>query len=162
MCNRTTIKQAQDNMNPFANVLLLLVGDLAQLLAICKHSLKKHELYYKLCHISMAPCWSNASHHILQTSMRHITNPIFLQFLNMIHIKKPTQNEIDNVFSCCYVSKTEVLSHINSDTNILCSHRKDVNKYNDLIVHKMFHANEIFDVMIENNAMVVENWLHDF
>jgi hypothetical protein len=34
------LKQAQDNMNPFANVLLLLVGDLAQLLAICKHYLK--------------------------------------------------------------------------------------------------------------------------
>jgi len=39
------IEQAQDNMNPFENVLLLLVGDLTQLLAICKHSLKKKELY---------------------------------------------------------------------------------------------------------------------
>jgi hypothetical protein len=28
-------------MNPFANVLLLLLGDLTQLLAICKHSLKE-------------------------------------------------------------------------------------------------------------------------
>jgi hypothetical protein len=25
----------------------------------------------------MAPRWSNASHHILQTSMKHITDPIF-------------------------------------------------------------------------------------
>jgi hypothetical protein len=31
------LKQAQDNMNPFANLLLLLVGDLAQLCPICKH-----------------------------------------------------------------------------------------------------------------------------
>jgi hypothetical protein len=31
------LKQAQDNMNPFANVLLLLVRDLAQLPPICKH-----------------------------------------------------------------------------------------------------------------------------
>ncbi len=66
--------------------------------------------------------------------------------------------------SYCYVSKTELLSHIDSDTTILCSHRKDVNKYNDLIIHKMFHANEIFYVMMETNAMGVEhvkNWLHD-
>jgi len=35
------LKQVQDNMNPFANVLLLLVKDLTQLLAICKHYLKK-------------------------------------------------------------------------------------------------------------------------
>ncbi len=32
------LKQTHDTMNPFTNVfLLLLVGDLAQLLAICKH-----------------------------------------------------------------------------------------------------------------------------
>jgi hypothetical protein len=32
-------------------MLILLVGDLAQLLVICKHSLKKTELYCKICHI---------------------------------------------------------------------------------------------------------------
>jgi len=35
----------------------------------------------------MAPCWSIASHHILQKSMEHITNPTFLYFENMICIK---------------------------------------------------------------------------
>jgi hypothetical protein len=77
----------------------------------------------------MAPCWLNASHHILQTSMKHITNPIFSNF-KYDNIKKATQNEIDNVLSCCYVSKIEVLSHIDNDI-ILCSHQKDFNKYND-------------------------------
>jgi len=38
MCNRTTLKQTHDTMNQFTNVfLLLLVGDLGQLLAICKY-----------------------------------------------------------------------------------------------------------------------------
>jgi hypothetical protein len=57
-----------------------------------------------------------------------------------------------------------VLSHIDSDTTTLCSHKKYVNKHNDLIIHKMFHANESFDVMMETNVMGVEhveNWLHD-
>jgi hypothetical protein len=35
------LKQIQNNTNPFTNVLVLLVGDLIQLLAICKHSFKK-------------------------------------------------------------------------------------------------------------------------
>ncbi len=36
------LKQTHDTMNLFTNVcLLLLVGDLAQLLAICKHFYKK-------------------------------------------------------------------------------------------------------------------------
>ncbi len=57
-----------------------------------------------------------------------------------------------------------MLSHIDSDTTTLCSHQKYVNKYNDLIIHKIFHANESFDVMMETNVMGVEhveNWLHD-
>jgi hypothetical protein len=54
--------------------------------------------------------------------MRHIVDPIFFQFLNMIRIKKPTQNEIDNVLSCCYDSKTKVLSHIDGDATTSCSH----------------------------------------
>jgi hypothetical protein len=57
-----------------------------------------------------------------------------------------------------------VLSHIDSDTVILCSHGEDVNKYNDLIIHKMFHVNEFFYVMMETNAMGVEhveNWFYD-
>jgi len=61
----------QFNTNPFTNVLVLLVGDLIQLPAICKHSLKKKELYCKNCHISIAPSWSNAMHHILTISIRH-------------------------------------------------------------------------------------------
>jgi hypothetical protein len=31
------LKQVQGNINPFANVLLLSISDLAQLLAICRH-----------------------------------------------------------------------------------------------------------------------------
>jgi hypothetical protein len=46
----------------------------------------------------MAPCWLNAIHHTLQISMRHIIDPILFQFLNVIGIKQPTQNEIDMYF----------------------------------------------------------------
>ncbi len=107
----------------------------------------------------LVECKSSHFTNIYDTYYRSYFSPVF-----NTHIKKLTQNQIDNVLSCCYVSKTKVLSHINSDTTILCSHRKDVNKYNDLIIHKMFHVNEIFDVMMETNAMGVEhvkNWLHD-
>jgi hypothetical protein len=40
--------------------------------------------------------------------------------------------------------KNQVLSHINSDTTIWCLHWKNVNKYNDLVKHNMFHINEFF------------------
>ncbi len=73
------LKQAQGNINPFANVLLL-VRDLAQLPTICKHSLKKNELYCNICHISLAPCWSMATQHVLIGFIKHSIDPIFLQF----------------------------------------------------------------------------------
>jgi hypothetical protein len=84
------IKQAHNNSNPFEKMLLLLVGDTKQLPTICKHSLKKDELYCVNCHISMAPCWSQAIHYDLQTFMKHVTDPIFLQFLNIICVRQPT------------------------------------------------------------------------
>jgi hypothetical protein len=41
------LKQPHGKSNPFVNMLLLLIGDLAQLLVICKHAFKKKEIHYK-------------------------------------------------------------------------------------------------------------------
>ncbi len=38
----------------------------------------------------MAPCCCQVTHYDLQTSMRHVTTPIFLQFLNTISVRLPT------------------------------------------------------------------------
>ena len=40
----------------FQNKLLILVGDLAQMLAICIHKLKISDIICKTCHITSAPC----------------------------------------------------------------------------------------------------------
>ncbi len=71
------LKQVHNNSNPFTNMLLLLGGDTKQLLAICKHSFQKDELYCKQYHISMAPCWSTIIHYNLQTFITHVVDPIF-------------------------------------------------------------------------------------
>jgi hypothetical protein len=52
----------------------------------------------------MALCWSIATHHMLTSFIKHILNPIFIEFLNVICTKEPTQIEIDHVFSYCYIS----------------------------------------------------------
>jgi len=69
-------------------VFVLLVGDLVELSTICIHYFKKVKLYCKICHISMAPCWSIATHHILTSSIRDTIDIVFLEFLNIIRIKK--------------------------------------------------------------------------
>jgi hypothetical protein len=97
-----------------------------------------------------------ATPHVLIGSIKHSIDPIFLQFLNNIHFKQSTQNEIDQVLSSCYVSKKDLLSHTNYGTIILCQHHEDVDKYNDLLIHKRFPSNEFFDITMETNALDIE------
>jgi hypothetical protein len=82
------------NVSPFQNKLILLVGDLAQLPPIYKHTLQNDELICKGCYITSAPYWSLATQHHLSISVHHITNLEYLQFPNIIHTRQPTQEEI--------------------------------------------------------------------
>jgi len=95
--------------------------------------------------------------------MKHIIDPILLQFLNMICIKQPTQNEIDMYFQVVIFQKQNYYC-IDCNTIILCLDREDMNKYNDLLIHKILHANEMFYVIMNTNVTNiehVENWLQD-
>ena len=53
------------NSSPFQTKLVLLVGDLTQLPAICKHNLCNNELICKACHIKISFYWSSAQQHYL-------------------------------------------------------------------------------------------------
>lgn len=72
-----------------------------------------NELYCKIYHISIAPCWSNVIHHVLTTSIKYTTKLVFFQILNIICTKQPTQNEIDDTFSSCYI-ESNLLSYIDN------------------------------------------------
>ena len=65
------------------NKLLILVGDLAQLPAICIHKPKFPDIICKACYITFAPSWAIAKQHKLQTSVRHSSDPSYLNFLNI-------------------------------------------------------------------------------
>ncbi len=49
----------------------------------------------RCCHICTTPCWLNATHHHISSSMRHASDPIYLKFLNIIGCRQPIQIEID-------------------------------------------------------------------
>jgi hypothetical protein len=74
------------------------------------------------------------------------------------------QIEINNVILCSYISKVGILSHVDCDTMILCSHKKYIDKYNNILIHKIFQPHEIFDVTMKTNAIGIENaqnWLNN-
>ena len=65
------------SLNALCKKLVFLVGDLAQLLAICIHSPKFPDIFYRGCHITSASRWTTAKHHIMRMSVRHATNPTY-------------------------------------------------------------------------------------
>jgi len=52
------------------------------------------------------------------------------------------EKEISSVLNNCYIDEDLVESYIDDETTILCTHQKDVNYYNDLILHKKFPADQ--------------------
>jgi hypothetical protein len=51
--------------SPFETKLVLLVGDLAQLPPICKHTLRQNDILCKCCHVKSTPYWKMAQQHFL-------------------------------------------------------------------------------------------------
>ena len=143
------LKQAarSKSLNAFCNKLVLLVGDLAQLPAICIHSSKTPDILCRICYITYAPCWATPKHHTLRISVRHATNLTYLQFLNIIRERVPTELEIEATLVECFITEEHLQDHIHKDTTILCSHREDVMKYNKIVFKKnsIFHKRYLWN-----------------
>jgi hypothetical protein len=93
--------------------------------------------------------------------MKHASDPIYLNFLNIIRCRKPIQIEIDNVLLDCMILEDEILSNTNATTII---HQEDVNNYNNLVFEKLFLSNEIFDVALDTNVSKfqhMQQWIKD-
>jgi ATP-dependent exoDNAse (exonuclease V) alpha subunit len=93
----------------------------------------------------------------LETSIRHAKDPKYYSFLNIIRCRAPTKEEISLVLNNCYIDEDLVEQYIDDKTTILCTHRTDVDYYNDLILHKKFPADQIYVIQSETNARNVEH-----
>jgi hypothetical protein len=78
------VQQGQDrSIHPFCMKMLLLVGNLCQLPAVCKHIVMDFCL---LCHLSASLFFSYIQIHNLTTILQQALDPIFLAFLNSLRI----------------------------------------------------------------------------
>jgi hypothetical protein len=69
----------------------------------------------------------------------------------------PMEEEISSILNNCYIDEDLVEQYIDDKTTILCTHRKDVDYYNDLILHKKFLANQIYVIQLKTNVKNVEH-----
>jgi ATP-dependent exoDNAse (exonuclease V) alpha subunit len=148
----------------FQNKLVILVGDLAQLPTICTHTPKAPDIICRACHITSTPCWAIAKQHTLQTSVRHSSDPLYLEFLNIIQHRPPTESEIEHTLNACFINNDMLSHYLDATTTILCSHREDVIMYNDIIFKSIFASAERIQVTLDTNATEAHNvsaWLND-
>jgi hypothetical protein len=72
----------------------------------------------------------------LETSIKHVEDLEYYSFLNIILCGAPTEEEISLVLNNCYIDKELIGQYIDDKTTIVCTHQKDIDYYNDLIIHK--------------------------
>jgi hypothetical protein len=108
------LKQAMSiaKTSPFQTKLVLLVGDLAQLPPICKHTLQQNDILCKSYHVKSTPGWKMAQQHFLSILMCHGTNLKYLQFLNIIQEKKTNHKGNSKSFiTMFFANSRNKLSH---------------------------------------------------
>jgi hypothetical protein len=94
--------------------------------------------------------------------MLKIKNIIFLK--NIIYCRTPTEEEISSILNNCYIDEDLIEQYIDDKTTILCTDQKDVDSYNNLILHKKFLVDQIYVIQLETNARNVEHiqsWLNN-
>jgi len=59
------------------------------------------------------------------------------------------KEEISLVLNNRYIDEDLVEQYIDDKTTILCTHQKDIDYYNDLILHKKFLIDQIYVIQLE-------------
>jgi hypothetical protein len=67
------------------------------------------------------------------------------------------EEEISSILNTCYIDEELVEQYIDDEMIILCTHWKDVDYYNDLILHKKFLTYQIYALQLETNVKNLEH-----
>jgi hypothetical protein len=127
-----------DTNEPYYSKFVILVGDHAQLPTICHCHLLDIENYCQKHYVYHVIDWNSATYHTLKTSIKHVEDLEYCSFFNIIRCRTPMKQEISSILNNCHIDKDLVEQYIDDKTIILCTHQKDIDYYNNLILHKKF------------------------
>jgi len=101
--------------------------------------------------------WNFATYHTLKISIKHVEDLEYYPFFNIIRCRAPMKQEISSILNNCHIDKDLVEQYIDDKTTILCTHQKDIDYYNNLILHKKFPIDQIYAIQLGTNARNVEH-----
>ena len=120
-------------------VLLIFVGDHAQLPAVCWHAQMETSDICLQCRISTSPHWASAVLCELFQSVRHRSDPGLQTLLDEMRYKIPSAELLETTLKDCYCSEEDMLAQAVQDSVVLCSHNQVVDDVNTKLLAK-FHA----------------------
>ncbi len=142
--------------------LLLLVGDMAQLPPVCKHT--GEDKVCPTCSITKNLWWKQFTPHSLAGSVRHANDPEFVEFLNKIRHDVVSQECLDESLGECYANEEVCLTEAVEDDVVICTHNEDVRRFNDILGRRFLPHADWHDTRVETNiddssSLYLQNWL---
>ena len=147
-------------LDPFIDKAVILIGDLAQLPPVCNHT---SEICYN-CHITNSIHWLRGKGYQLSYSVRHAKDVGLMEFLTTIRHRQPTTNEIFDSLGMCILDISTAQDYIDTTTTIVCTHREDVQYYNNFAIRKFHMEEDITHIKMKTNALeipILQHWLDD-
>jgi len=125
----------------------------------CRRDGNDESTVCKSCHLTASTYWDQIEKFDIEGSVRHNLDPVFGQFCATIRKDTPTQQQIDEALSGCKcITKNDIPQHAAptsgaganaSDlSTVLCTHNKDVNKFNTAII-KRLHGHAVTRVPMD-------------
>ena len=119
-------------------ILFVLVGDHAQLPAICRHRMPNDQVC-TACQMYSSFWWDHVNVHELDIPMRH-TDPEFANLICVMRKERPTQQHLDDVLGQCLVPLEEIPELMQADDlTVLCAYRSQVSQYNEAALLAKFN-----------------------
>jgi ATP-dependent exoDNAse (exonuclease V) alpha subunit len=125
-----------------------MVGDERQLPAVCPHNNHGENgvpSVCQTCHMYYSPDWVTSEHHTLTEVFRQRNDVPYMQFLNAIRTRPPTQQEL-RTLDPAIIDEKDIGGYTQDDTTFICSHNNLVHKHNKRMLHRLYDASQIVQV----------------
>lgn len=129
--------------------LIILLGDPAQLPPVCHHQTCENDVCAQ-CHITASPFWPLVTKHFLSSSVRHVADPDYINFLQFVRNGQVTQELIDDVLGDRMFSPLHIASLADENTTYICTHRQDVASINNTLLK--LRCSSVVDLHMKHNC----------
>lgn len=161
------IHNCSSNEELLEKIIIVFVGDHAQLPPVCKHFVEDSGSVCEACHIVFSIWWEHYMQIRELQCQPRFSDAVFAEFLNICRARMPTRDEYKATIGdvCRHVTKEEAKRMIGEEgARAICSHLEDVGVYNDEAISNLFEEDKIVDIELETNAENVprmKKWVED-